>query len=57
MPLDPTNLVMTGADPAVSGKTLNGLPVTGIILGIVNYDNTYPAANGSKLLLHGFANF
>ncbi|HEX8835443.1 MAG TPA: hypothetical protein VF748_00775 [Candidatus Acidoferrum sp.] len=46
------NAILTGRDFTISGKTLQGF-VAGSTMQITNFDNTFPAASGSKLVMNG----
>lgn len=47
--------VLNGRATSVSGKQLQGLvAAAGNLVGVVNYDGTYPGASGELLLLDGW---
>lgn len=47
--------VIPGKEQAVTGKMLAGICLSGLTsCAVLNYDNTYPAANGTRLVLSGW---
>jgi len=54
LPVKPKSYALAaGREIAISGKSLTGTSAASLTMGITNYDNSYPGANGATIVISG----